>query len=122
MPAEPPVIRIVRLLSFITVLSDYEKHLNSAHWNFSDSADSIPEPSDPGGAISDYVDNPIDAKKLEALQKMISNTSQQLLPVGRFGKNTGDGYGARHRAIDKQQVLLSLPCRCSRHNIDPLLH
>ena len=53
---------------------------------------------------------------------MILHIGQHLLPVGRVGKNARNGHGTRHRTIDHEKVLLSLSCRCSWHDLYPLLH
>ena len=50
---------------------------------------------------------------------MISNAGQHFLPVGRLGKNTGNGYGTRHRTKNDEKVSLPLCCRCSRHEVHP---
>src|SRR5204862_2022686 len=95
MPAEPPVIRIVRSVSFIR--------------SFRNCLDKI------------MVIIQSMQKKSKAPQKMISHIGQHLLPVGRVGKNASYGYGTDHCGKDDDEVTLPLCCRPSRHELHPTL-
>jgi hypothetical protein len=58
-------------------------------------------------------------KNSKAVQKMIPHTGQHLLPVGRLGKKTGNGNGARHRTKNGEKVSLPLCYGKSRHEFHP---
>src|SRR5688500_13089489 len=104
MPAEPPVMRMVRLLRFIRFLS-YPASL------FFDLVCSW-----------DYVRNPNVAKKLsEADQKIISDAVQHSLPVGRLGQKARNRHSARNRAKNDKKVALPLTWGRTRHELGPAI-
>src|SRR5947209_18045297 len=61
-------------------------------------------------------------KNSKAVQEKISHTGQHFLPLCRFGKNAGNGYGARHRTKNDEEVSLPLCRGSSWHKLDPRFH
>jgi hypothetical protein len=59
----------------------------------------------------DYINNPMDTRKIsKAVQKMIPHVCQRFLPVGRLGKQTGNGHSAYHRTENDEEIPLPLCC------------
>src|SRR5439155_24289661 len=114
-PAEPPVIRMVRPVSFITVLSYVFVCGKSTLFR----------------SLRDYLSVSHDhriisvilwmQKKSKAVQKMISYASQHSFPIDRLGKNAGYRYGSRHRTKNDEEVSLPLRCGPSRHELHPAI-
>src|SRR5579859_5464517 len=95
MPAEPPVIRIVRPVSFIRSFRNCLAKIMVIIQSMQ--------------------------KKSKTPQKMISHIGQRLLPVGRVGKNASYGHGTVHCSKDEDEVPLPLCCCPSRHELHPTL-
>src|SRR5947207_1418227 len=101
-PAEPPVMRMVRFLRFIIVLSSICHEII---------------------CILQWLQKKRTKKQnSKAVQKVISHTCQHLLPISGIAKNTGNGHGSCHCTENDKEVSFPLCCGCSWHEFHPIPH
>src|SRR4051812_13251500 len=110
-PAEPPVMRMVRPVSFIRVLSHLPVLLSQTLFSRCEIA-FCPR-------VHDRITSVIQPmqKKSKAVQQVISYTGQHSFPGRRFAKDAGNGHRAHHRTENHVEISLFLGCGLSWHEL-----